>query len=87
VAVRNHIHSLSPFPGAWMMLGDIRIKVLKARVVAGAGRPGTVLDDALTVACGEGALQLLELQREGKGAMTADAFLRGTAVAKGESFS
>jgi methionyl-tRNA formyltransferase len=52
----------------------------------GAGAPGTVLDDKLTVACGDGAVRILELQRAGRQAMKADEFLRGTPVAAGTRF-
>jgi methionyl-tRNA formyltransferase len=77
--VHNHVRGLSPFPGAWLTAGDKgeRIKVLRTRLAPGSGAPGTVLDDALTVACGEGAVQLLELQRAGKKPMTAAELLRG----------
>jgi methionyl-tRNA formyltransferase len=77
--VHNHVRGLSPFPGAWLTAGDKgeRIKVLRTRLAPGSGAPGTVLDDALTVACGEGAVQLVELQRAGKKPMTAAELLRG----------
>jgi methionyl-tRNA formyltransferase len=75
--VHNQIRGLSPFPGAWFMLGDTRIKVLHSTVVEGTGAPGTMLDDQLTIACGEDAVQLLEVQREGRSAMDAAAFVRG----------
>ncbi len=81
--VRNHIHGLSPFPGAWTMIGQSRVKVLKAEAVAGAGEAGTALDDRLTIACATGAIRFLEVQREGKGAMPAEALLRGLAVPPG----
>jgi methionyl-tRNA formyltransferase len=74
---------LSPFPGAWCVHGGERIKILRAAVAGVAGAPGAVLDDALTVACGEGAVALLELQRAGKGAMARDDFLRGTPLPAG----
>ena len=83
VDVRNHIHGLSPFPGAWFMVNGTRVKVLASEAVAGAGVAGVFLDDQLTVACGSGAVRLLKLQREGKGAMDAGTFLRGFAIAKG----
>jgi methionyl-tRNA formyltransferase len=87
VELHNHIHGVSPFPGAWLTLPDrgrdVRVKVLRCDVVQGAGEPGEVLDDRLTIACASGAVRLLELQREGKGAMTADDFLRGLIVAPG----
>jgi methionyl-tRNA formyltransferase len=81
--VRNHIHGLSPFPGAWLTVNGARIKVLKARVVETKGRAGQFVDERLTVACGEGAVQLLTLQREGKAAMDAETFVRGFPVAAG----
>jgi methionyl-tRNA formyltransferase len=87
VEVRNHIHGLSPFPGAWCFFPDrgrdVRVKVLRCEVVEGSGMPGEVLDDRLTLACTTGAVRLLEVQREGKGAMGADAFLRGLSVVPG----
>ena len=79
--VHNHIRGLSPFPGAWFELGGQRIKVLRTTKGEGSGAPGTVLDDRLTIACGEGAVRLLEVQRAGKQPMKAEAFLRGTPVA------
>jgi methionyl-tRNA formyltransferase len=85
--VHDHMRGLSPFPGAWFELaGDgasARIKVLRTTKGEGAGVPGTVLDDRLTIACGMGAVRLLELQRAGRQAMQADEFLRGTPVAAG----
>ena len=82
-AVRNHIHGLSPFPGAWFEVKGTRIKVLLCEVVDGKGTPGTFIDDALTIACGSGAIRLLKLQREGKGAMEATDFLRGFHIGAG----
>lgn len=81
--VRNHIHGLSPFPGAWASVDGTRIKVLLCEVVDGHGRPGSFLDDALAIACGSGAIRLLRLQREGKGAMAAREFLRGFPIVRG----
>ena len=77
--VHNHVRGLSPFPGAWFTVGDRpeRIKVLRSRLAHGSGPPGTALDAAPTVACGEGAVQLVELQRAGKRPMAAAEFLRG----------
>ena len=85
-AVHDHCRGLSPFPGAWFELPDAqpaRIKVLRTTKAEGSGAPGTVLDDELTVACGEGAVRLLEVQRAGKQPMKAEDFLRGTKVAPG----
>jgi methionyl-tRNA formyltransferase len=81
--VRNHIHGLSPFPGAWFQVKSTRIKALLCEVTAGRGTPGTFIDDRLAIACGSGAIRLLKLQREGKGAMEADEFLRGFPIAAG----
>jgi methionyl-tRNA formyltransferase len=75
VEVRNHIHGLSPFPGAWCILGGSRVKILKAQAV------DHVTNDALTFACGSGAIKFLSLQREGKGVMDAVIFLRGFPIA------
>ena len=83
VAVRNHIHGLSPFPGAWFQVNGTRIKVLLCETLEASGEAGQFLDDRLTIACGSGALRLLKLQREGKGAMDAETFLRGFAIAAG----
>lgn len=82
--VDRAIRGLSPFPGAWFMLGGERVKALLSAATDGSGPPGTVLDDALTVACGEGAVRLLRLQRAGGAPMAAEAFLRGRPVAAGE---
>ena len=85
--VSDQIRGLSPFPGAWFELttdkGPVRIKVLFAEPERGEGAPGEVLDDALLVACGRGAVRLTRLQREGKGAMGAADFLRGNAILAG----
>lgn len=81
------IRGLSPSPGAWFLLpterGPVRVKALDSRLGQGAGAPGETLDDALLIACGEGAVRLLTVQREGRGVTPADAFLRGTAVPAG----
>ncbi|HWT29417.1 MAG TPA: methionyl-tRNA formyltransferase, partial [Propylenella sp.] len=86
--IHNLIRGLSPFPGAWCEMklggGTERIKVLKARPAAGSGAPGTVLSLVpLGVACGDGALELLELQRAGKNPVATEEFLRGARLAKG----
>jgi methionyl-tRNA formyltransferase len=83
VEVDRQIRALSPFPGAWVDHDGQRIKLLASRLADGAGTPGTVLDDALTVACGTGAVQLLRLQRAGRGAQDASEFLRGSPLPKG----
>ncbi|QPC43842.1 methionyl-tRNA formyltransferase [Kaustia mangrovi] len=85
--VHDRIRGLSPFPGAWfeMETGGARrrVKVLAATLAEGNGAPGEVLDDALTIACGEGAIRLVRLQREGKAAAMAQDFLRGHKVPAG----
>jgi len=78
-----HIRGLSPFPGAWAEANGERLKILYAEPVAGSGKPGVVLDDALTVACGEGALRLAKVQRAGKSVMTAAELLKGFALPRG----
>ena len=72
-----------PFPGAWCEINGSRVKVLGARLAEGQGAPGLVLDDALRVACGTGAVQLTQVQRAGKGAQDGATFLRGWPVPKG----
>lgn len=86
--VHNHIRGLSPFPGAWFETAPPggkpeRIKVLRSTLGDGRGQPGEVLDDRLTIACGEGAVRLAEIQRAGKRAMTAEEFLRGFTLPRG----
>ena len=81
--VHNHIRGLSPFPGAWFELDGVRIKALRSTKGAGGGAPGTVLDEHLSVACGDGAVRLTQVQREGKKPMSTEEFLRGTAVKAG----
>ena len=85
-----HIRGLTPFPGAFFETErdgkTVRVKVLKASPVEGNGGPGEVLslEGGITIACGAGALRLDTLQRAGKGAMSADEFLRGFRLEKGE---
>jgi methionyl-tRNA formyltransferase len=81
--VHDHIRGLSPFPGAWFEIDDVRVKALRSTKAAGKAAPGTVLDDKLTIACGDGAIRLLQVQRAGKQPMQADEFLRGTPVKAG----
>jgi methionyl-tRNA formyltransferase len=86
-AVLRHIHGLSPFPGAWSEIAGegeaARIKILRCELAGGSGPPGDVLDDHLTIACGEGAIRIIELQRAGKAPMKAAEFLRGTPLKAG----
>jgi len=85
--VHNHCRGLSPYPGAWFELpgsgAPVRIKVLRTTRDEGTAPPGTTTDDKLTVACGDGAVRILELQRAGRQPMSAGEFLRGTPVAAG----
>lgn len=85
--VRNHIHGLSPFPGAWCMANGARVKILQCQIVEQSGNAGEMLDEALTVACGSGALRFISLQREGKGVMDAAIFLHGFPMPKGTRLS
>ena len=79
----RHVAGLAPFPGAWFENGDERIKLLLAEIADGAGAPGSVIDADMTIACGQGALRPLRLQRAGKPAMARADFLRGRPVAAG----
>ncbi len=81
--VHDHIRGLSPFPGAWFEFGGGRIKALRATRGDGTGTPSTVLDESLTIACGDGAVRLTLVQREGKKPMSAEEFLRGTKLEPG----
>jgi methionyl-tRNA formyltransferase len=81
-AVLRHIHGLSPFPGAWCEMAiegeQMRVKLLRCAMAEGFGAPGELLDDHLAIACSEGAIRILELQRAGGKPMKAQEFLRGT---------
>ncbi|MEM6745672.1 MAG: methionyl-tRNA formyltransferase [Pseudomonadota bacterium] len=81
--VDRRIRAFAPFPGAWTEIGGERVKLLLSRVEAGDGAPGEALDDRLLVACGEGAMRVLRLQRAGKGAAEAEDVLRGFGVPAG----
>jgi methionyl-tRNA formyltransferase len=86
-AVHNHCRGLSPFPGAWFELpgagAPARIKVLRTTKGEGSGAPGTAIDDKLTIACLDGAVRILELQRAGRHPMRAEEFLRGAPLVAG----
>ena len=75
------IRGLSPFPGAWCLAGEERLKLLRSRVVPGEGTPGAVLD-GFTIACGQGAVEIIEAQREGKRPMPAAEVLRGLTLTR-----
>lgn len=88
--VHNQIRGLSPFPGAWFEAdlgkGPERIKILRSQLAQGSGAAGTVLDDQLTVACGAGAVRLTQVQRAGRGVVSAREFLQGAKLAPGVQF-
>jgi methionyl-tRNA formyltransferase len=88
--VLRHIHGLSPFPGAWCEApiegAPTRIKILRCELAKGGGSPGAVLDDDLAIACGDGAIRIVELQRAGKAPMNAAEFLRGVPLKAGSKF-
>ena len=86
--VHDHCRGLSPFPGAWFEFpGAGRVKVLRATKGDGSGKPGQVLDDRLTIACGDGSVRIVELQRAGGKPMSAEEFLRGMPLAAGSVLS
>jgi methionyl-tRNA formyltransferase len=88
--VLRHIHGLSPFPGAWSEVpvdGEaVRLKILRCEPARGSGAPGALLDDQLTIACANGAIRIVELQRAGKAPMKTAEFLRGTPLKSGARF-
>lgn len=88
-SVARRINAFSPFPGAWCEKDGERLKLLRARAVPGAqaAAPGTLLQAGLVIACGTGAVEILALQRPGKGPVEADAFLRGARLSPGDCFA
>jgi methionyl-tRNA formyltransferase len=82
-ALDRIVRALSPWPGAFFDLEDTTVKVLEAEPADGSGMPGTLLDRDMTVACGEGALRLVTVQRAGKPATDGAAFLRGLRLEPG----
>ncbi len=89
--MHNHIRGLSPFPGAWCEFEaggkPERLKLLRSTPADGAGEPGTVLDDGLTIACGSGAVRLTEVQRAGARPVAAAEFMRGARLSAGMKLS
>ncbi len=81
--VLRHIHGLNPSPGAWTMAGEARLKILRVRLAPGGGVAGTVIAAPFVVACGEGALEVVALQRAGRGAQGVEEFRRGFPLAVG----
>jgi methionyl-tRNA formyltransferase len=90
IAVRNHVHGLSPAPGAFSEIAITgrleRVKVLRTEALDRSGEAGAILDDTLTVACGRGALRILEAQRPGKAIMSGALLQRGAQIAPGAIF-
>ncbi|WP_188055122.1 methionyl-tRNA formyltransferase [Sphingosinithalassobacter sp. CS137] len=82
-AVERQVRAFNPAPGAYFEVAGERVRVHAAEVVEGNGAPGTVLDDALTIACGCGAIRPVTVQRAGRGVMKADELLRGFAIPPG----
>jgi methionyl-tRNA formyltransferase len=85
--VHHHIRGLSPYPGAWFELAvegkPVRVKVLRTTEGQGDGEPGVVLDDRFTIACRQGAIRIVELQRAGGRSLAAEEFLRGLPLKPG----
>ena len=85
--VMAHIHGLSPTPGAWFEYKGDRFKILKVSKSLSNGKPGTVMDENLTISCKSNSVQILELQKEGKNKQTAREFLLGNKISKDESLA
>jgi methionyl-tRNA formyltransferase len=85
--LERRVRAFNPWPGAFCMLGAERIRILEATSGPGDGEPGTALDDALTIACGTGALRLEVVQRAGRAAMPASDLLRGLRIPAGTRFA
>ena len=81
--VLRHVHGLSPAPGAWTMAGEARLKLLRVGLASGGGVAGTLIAAPFVVACGEGAIEVFELQRAGRGVQGVDEFRRGFPLAVG----
>jgi methionyl-tRNA formyltransferase len=80
--IERQARAFNPVPGAWFEVNGERLKLLAAEIADGSGAPGEVLDDQLTISCGEGAIRPAEVQRAGRGPMSADELLRGFAIPK-----
>jgi len=81
--IERQVRAFNPVPGAWFEANGERLKLLAAEIADGSGAPGEVLDDQLTISCAEGAIRPAEVQRAGRGPMSADELLRGFAIPKG----
>jgi len=87
IAVERQIRAFAPTPGAWFEIRGERIRILSAEVVEGSGPSATTLDDGLTIACGEGAIRPLKVQRAGRGVMATADLLRGFAIPAGTALA
>lgn len=83
IEIERQVRAFAPSPGAFFEQGGERVRVLAAEVADGAGKPGEVIDAALTIACGKGAILPVRVQRAGRGVMTPDELLRGFAIPRG----
>ena len=81
------INAFNPNPGCWFEFNRVRIKIIKAKHVSSKGIPGKILDDKLTIACSKNAIQITELQKEGKQKITAAEFLRGNKIKTGQNLN
>ena len=81
--VIRHIHGLSPNPGAWFEYENERFKVLRANKFSATGKPGSVLDEELTIGCKSDSIRILEIQRQGKNKQTTKEFLLGNKIVNG----
>ena len=81
------INGLFPSPGAFFIFKGERYKILKAEIVSGIGKPGHVVSEDLEVSCGENAIKILEIQRQGKSVQKAKDFLLGSLIKKGSNFN
>lgn len=89
IVVHNHVRGLSPHPGAWTRHGDALWKLFRTVVADGAGEPGRILQaaDRLVVACGTGAIEVVELQQENRKRLPAAELLRGSELRAGDRFA
>ena len=81
------INAFYPNPGSWFELNGTRIKIIKAKEIMRKGVPGTILDKKFTIACSKNAVQIIELQKEGKQKMTVNEFLRGSKIKIGQNLN
>jgi len=85
--VIRHVHALSPNPGAWFEYKNERFKVLRAKKNTNSGKPGSVLDEKLTIGCKSDSIQILEIQRQGKNKQSVKEFLLGVKITRGSNLS